>query len=101
MEDFCLPGCSLLVVLWPLHSFNRKTYINVFQGENHRVCDKHTTGLFVDGGGDDVRIYGHIPSISIIGHFEGGILSAEKLAEVFVQHKHQLGNAWGKGKQRR
>lgn len=67
----------------------------MLQGENHRVINEHTAGLFVDGGGDDVRVDGHrhIAAVRIIGHFDGGVLSSEELAQVLVEHKNQLGDS--------
>ena len=68
----------------------------MLQGENHRVVNEHAAGLLVDGGGDDVRIDAHrrVAPVSVVGHLDGGVLGAEELAQVFVQHKHQLGEAW-------
>lgn len=67
----------------------------MLQGKNHWVINEHTAGLFVDGGGDDVRVdgHGHIAAVGFIGHLDGGVLSSEELAQVLVQHKNQLGDS--------
>lgn len=67
----------------------------MLQGKNHRVINEHAAGLFVDGGGDDVRVdgHGHIAAVGFVGHLDGGVLGSEELAQVLVEHKNQLGDS--------
>lgn len=73
----------------------------MLQGENHRVINEHAAGLLVDRGGDDVRVDGHrhVAAVSLVGHLDGGVFRAEKLAEVPVEHKDQLGDSCRRGEE--
>lgn len=69
------------------------THVNVLQGEKHRVVNEHAAGFFVDRGGDDVRVDGDVAAVGVVGHLDGGVLCAEELAQVFIEHKHEFGNS--------
>lgn len=76
---------------------SRQTHINVLEGENDWVVNEDAAGLLVDGGGDDVRVdgHGHVVAVAFGGHLDGGVLGREELAQVLVEHKHQLGDSCG------
>lgn len=67
----------------------------MLQGKNHWVVNEYAAGLFVDGGGDDVGVDGHrhVAAVSLVGHPDGGVLGAEELAQVFVEHENQLSDS--------
>ena len=69
-------------------------YIQVFQGEDHRVGHKHAAGLLGDGGGQDVGVdgQGEVAAARLPRPPQRGVLRAEEVAQVLVKDKHQLGH---------
>lgn len=69
----------------------------MLQGKNHGVINEHAAGLFVDWGGDDVRVDGYrdVAGVGVVVHLDGGVFCAEELAQVFVEHENQFGNSCG------
>lgn len=89
-----LSAFPLLLHLRLVWLFSCGTHINVFQGKNHWLGYIDSTGFLVDWGSNDIWVYGHggVVAIRLAAQFDCCILSAQKLAQVFVQSKHQLGN---------
>lgn len=67
-------------------------YIQVLQGEDHGVGHKHAAGLLGYGGRQDVGVDGEgkVVFVQVPGSPQRGVLRAEELAQVFVEHKDQL-----------
>lgn len=84
---------SLALIGDPVRS-QEDTYIQVLQSEDHRVGHKHTAGLLCDGGWQDVGVdsEGEIVFVQIPHSPQRGVLCAEELTQVLVEHKHQLGH---------
>lgn len=70
------------------------TYIQVLQREDHGVGHEHAAGLLGDGGGQDVGVDGEREvALAHVAHSpQRGVLGAEELTQVFVEHEHQLGH---------
>lgn len=57
--------------------------------EHHRLGQKHSTGLFIYGCGDDVRIHRQSPSARprLHLHLHGGVFGGEKGTQILIEHK--------------
>lgn len=66
----------------------------MFEGEDHRLCEEHPAGLFVDGCGDYVGIDGQTLAIAlgpgVHVHLHCGVLGGQKGSQVFVENEHHL-----------
>lgn len=69
-----------------------EAYIQVLQSEDHRVGHKHAAGLLGYGGRQDVGVdsEGKVVFVRVPDSPQCGVLRAEELTQVFVEHKNQL-----------
>lgn len=65
----------------------------MLQGEDDGVGHEHAAGLLGEGGRQDVGVDGEREVASARVAPQRGVLGAEELAQVFVEHKNQLGDA--------
>lgn len=66
----------------------------MLQCEDHGVRDEHTAGLLGDRRWKDVGVDGEgkVAFAQVPHSPQRGVLGAEELAQVFVEHKYQLGH---------
>lgn len=68
-------------------------HLEVFEREDDGLGEKDPAGLFVDGGGDDVRVDGQpllIVPRTVGVHLHRGVLGGQEGAQVFIHNKHHL-----------
>jgi len=71
-----------------------RAYIQVLQREDDGVGHEHPAGLLGDGGRQDVGVdgEGEVVFARVARPPQRGVLRAEELTQVFVEHEHQLGD---------
>lgn len=64
----------------------------MLQSEDHRVGHKHAAGLLGYGGRQDVGVdsEGKVMFVQVPDSPQCGVLRAEELTQMFVEHKNQL-----------
>lgn len=69
----------------------------MLQREDHRVGHKHAAGLLGYRSGQDVGVDGEreVVFVQVAHSPQRGVLRAEELAQVFVEHEHQLRHTCG------
>lgn len=95
---------SLQKAVWPFSYFNspvlqcclgesqEEAYIQVLQREDHGVGHKNAAGLLGYRSWQDVGVdsEGEVVFVQVPQSLQCGILRAEELPQVFVEHKYQL-----------
>lgn len=61
--------------------------------EDHRLSEKHSAGLFVDGGGDNMGV--DCQALPVVAgpvhfHLHRGVLGGQEGSQVFIQNEHHL-----------
>ena len=81
-------------------------HLQVFEREDHWLCEEHPAGL-LDGGGDHVAVDRQAPPTPRLArprvklHLHRGVLGGQEGAQVLVQDKHHLHRACAGHGQRR
>lgn len=68
-------------------------HLKVFEREDHWLSEKHSAGLFVDGGSYDMGVDRQallIMAWPLHFHLYCGILSGQERSQVFIQNEHHL-----------